>query len=783
MDTSLASDALRARAAKLGYPFVDLAALEISATALALVPESVARSEQLLPLSGEGDALRIALGQPPSAEKLERLRLLLRRAVSVVLAEEELLAAAIDRVYRRVAPRGEPSEAIAGGLTEEPIDFVEVAESPPAEEDTEVLDPEDPQVSRLVQTIISEGLRLGASRVLILPVQERLKVAYRIQDAVYTRKDAPAETLSPLLARLMTMANLSGFIKVVTAGRERRLHVVFKRTRHGLAALLEIAEDDSMADACRAKAAKLGLAFVDLDSRTIPRSVLSLVPEPVAREHHVLPIGLDGGALVLAIGSSLTPETLDRLRFILNRPIALAMAPEGTVLAAIDRYYGPADPETADLMLWELAQSAEPPVAGAQALRLEGPVPAAAQPLLDYLRTLYRDKMLEFFESLRDAAAICRQDSVSGDLEVVFPHAPLTAQMSGSARRYLESKIWMLREAIVSRLEHFLERNPVARRVAMTYSQYLACCQLAENRRVPINPAATPDAWVNFLAALVIRSFPAIDSNGALLHFVNEHLDQISEKLASLVDDPDLAVNPGTIRQQLAELESQTTLDEGIDYDSPPIIHLLELLIAEAVHLRARRVAIVPLADRVEVAYRIQCEAYLRQSLSLRRLYPLLGRLRMVVDLAGEVAITIGQKERHLRVAFHATTHGLAATIDILPDVAAVDACKAQGANAGCEFVNLEETVVPAALFKPIPKTLAWKKSILPLALHEGTLTVVLSAPPAPRRLEELRLIFKRAIAVALAPQDDILAAIYRHYHPATAEPPVTPIARALLGL
>ena len=164
----------------------------------------------------------------------------------------------------------------------------------------------------------------------------------------------------------------------------------------------------------------------------------------------------------------------------------------------------------------------------------------------------------------------------------------------------------------------------------MTYSQYLACGQLAEGRRVSINPTTAPDAWVNFVYAFVTHAFPSIDSNGTLLSFVTEHLDRLSPKIAGLLDDPSLVREVDSAGRQIARLQSQTTTDEPIDFDSPPIVHLVQLLIAESLHLRASRMAVLPLEDRMEVAYRIQSAVYARDSLPLRLLYPVLARLRML---------------------------------------------------------------------------------------------------------------------------------------------------------
>ena len=790
-------------------------AIEIPRSVLETVPEAVARQYGILPVAIEGDTLTILISEPPTPEIVERLRSVLGRPFSTAQAPQRSIRAAIDRHY---APAGmEVGGAAQGAPEDEQIDFVEVADSEKGSEQfSEVLDPDSAPVVRTVQSMIREGLKLGASRILVLPMRDRLKVVYRIQDVVLPGEGPPPEMLYPVLVRLMTMANLSGHIKVRVGKREKRLHTVFKPARHGLSAIIEMGQDTLVIDICRARAAKLGYRFVDLSKVEVPPAVVAAVPERVARENQVLPVSLDGDALTVAIADPRAEDLLDRLRFLLNRPISVVMAPEGAVLAGIEHFYGPSDPEAADLTLWELAQVPETPVDGgrpgadglAQAAGAADDL--AVRPFLDHLHTLYRDKMFGLFEELRRSAKLCRKDDPvaaleqgkvlgpsregprrvgklsgeapdSGDLEVVFPQSHVMSLLPDEARRYVEDKIWVLREAILSRLEHFLERDHVARGVAMTYSLYLACCRLAGGQPASVNPASTTDAWINFLYALVVRSFPSIQSNGALLSFVNEHSDQLAAKIASLLDDASCVVDPASARDWLARLQRQTTTDEPVDFDSPPIVHRLELLIAEAAHVGASRVVLLPRADRVEVAVRVQKAVYRREGLPLRLLFPVLARLRILADPSGALRMAVGGQPRDLRVVFRSAEQGPAARIEIVPEEEAVEACRAQAARMGYAFVQLEDIEVPAALLKRIPEAVAWKKKVLPLSLEEGTLAVALGVPPTARRLDELRLVFNRPISVVMAPQPEILAAIYRHYHPAGAEGPVSPEAAALL--
>ena len=427
------------------------------------------------------------------------------------------------------------------------------------------------------------------------------------------------------------------------------------------------------------------------------------------------------------------------------------------------------------------------PAAGeltAQGLRrqIEAVPRCLAGPVLDHLHIVYRDAMFGLFERVRGSAQLCKQEPATGDLDVVFPQCHFIPLMTLDARRYLENKVWVLREAIIARLENFLEQDAIARGVAMTYAQYLACCQLAEGQQVSINPATARDAWINFLYCFALQSFPTIDSNGALLAFVTERLKELASKVASLLDDPSMVDDPKLARPWLGRLASQTITDEAIDCHSGPIIQLMKLLIAEAFHCRASAILLLPWEDRIEVAYRVQNAVYARDSLPLRLLYPMFARLTVLAKPTGELSLATGKKNRTLQVTFQPTKCGLAALLEIAPDAAMIEACKERAAEHGYELVNLRETEVPAAVLGLVPKAIAWKKVVLPLAVRAGILEVIVANPPGPRRMDELKLAFNCSISIAMAPEDEILAALYRHYHPKGATPTASSVAISMLA-
>ena len=108
----------------------------------------------------------------------------------------------------------------------------------------------------------------------------------------------------------------------------------------------------------RAIAEEHRIDFVDLDEVVIPPNVIELVPESVARENMVLPMSEDDGTLRVIASDPLDLDTFEKLRFILDRKIDIALAPRENILEAINRHYGALEGESADSMLQEFTDTA-----------------------------------------------------------------------------------------------------------------------------------------------------------------------------------------------------------------------------------------------------------------------------------------------------------------------------------------------------------------------------------------------------------------------------------------
>jgi type IV pilus assembly protein PilB len=113
-------------------------------------------------------------------------------------------------------------------------------------------------------------------------------------------------------------------------------------------------------DIMKAKAEQHGLPFIELREIEIPAAVIELVPESLARENIVMPLAQGNGTIKVIMHDPLGFETIEKLRFVLNREIEVALAPKEAIVEAINKYYGRASGETesVDSMLQEFTDTA-----------------------------------------------------------------------------------------------------------------------------------------------------------------------------------------------------------------------------------------------------------------------------------------------------------------------------------------------------------------------------------------------------------------------------------------
>jgi hypothetical protein len=84
--------------------------------------------------------------------------------------------------------------------------------------------------------------------------------------------------------------------------------------------------------------------------------------------------------------------------------------------------------------------------------------------------------------------------------------------------------------------------------------------------------------------------------------------------------------------------------------------------------------------------------------------------------------------------------------------------------SLGLAFLDLSHVTVPLEIIELVPESVARENVILPVALEGGVLTVALSDPADLDTLQKLEFILNRRVRPVLAPREQIVEAINRHY-------------------
>lgn len=82
----------------------------------------------------------------------------------------------------------------------------------------------------------------------------------------------------------------------------------------------------------------------------------------------------------------------------------------------------------------------------------------------------------------------------------------------------------------------------------------------------------------------------------------------------------------------------------------------------------------------------------------------------------------------------------------------------------GMQFVDLTNVTIPASVIELVPESVARENVVLPMSQDEGALKIIISDPSDFDTLQKLQFILNKDITPVLAPREQIVEAINRHY-------------------
>src|SRR5438094_5285383 len=80
------------------------------------------------------------------------------------------------------------------------------------------------------------------------------------------------------------------------------------------------------------------------------------------------------------------------------------------------------------------------------------------------------------------------------------------------------------------------------------------------------------------------------------------------------------------------------------------------------------------------------------------------------------------------------------------------------------QFVNLTDLAIPAAVVELVPESVARENVVMPMSQENGSLKIIMSDPTDFDTLQKLQFILNKDSQPVLAPREQIIEAINRHY-------------------
>jgi type IV pilus assembly protein PilB len=213
-----------------GIPSVNLELFDIEDSVIRLIPQEVAQKYSVLPLSRVGATLTLAMVDPTNVFAMDDIKFMTGLNIEPVVVAEASVQQAIARHYgssreiELAAVRAEVAvETNGNGISQSDLvsldsldfDHETLASEVEVFEDNEEIDlsslarmSEDAPVVRLVNVLMVDALRRGASDIHVEPYEKELRIRFRIDGVLYDVMHPPLKMRDALISRIKIMSKL-----------------------------------------------------------------------------------------------------------------------------------------------------------------------------------------------------------------------------------------------------------------------------------------------------------------------------------------------------------------------------------------------------------------------------------------------------------------------------------------------------------------------------------------------------------------------------------------------
>ncbi|GAB6171447.1 ATPase, T2SS/T4P/T4SS family [Paradesulfitobacterium aromaticivorans] len=250
-------DILRTMQSQLGLPSIDLNRVVVPEQILKMLPETVVRKYTVLPIELTNGQLMVATSDPTDYFALDDIRLASGMMIKPCLAKKGDILKAIDRFYGRSEAVKAAREyakqlgVVQTAATSQTAAVLPQGTGPTAAENEDEATP----IIRFLNTIIENAVNNFASDIHIEPIEEELRVRFRIDGVLREIMRTHISMAGPVVSRVKIMADLNiaerrlpqdGRISYLAAGKAIDLRVSTTPTMYGEKVVLRILDKSSV---------------------------------------------------------------------------------------------------------------------------------------------------------------------------------------------------------------------------------------------------------------------------------------------------------------------------------------------------------------------------------------------------------------------------------------------------------------------------------------------------------------------------------------------------------
>ncbi len=193
---------------ELNIPRANLKNLAVDPKILEIIPEEMARKDNIIPISKNGDILMIAMADPLNIIAIDELRLKTGNQIEPLVETETNLKKALDQHY------GSQMGSIEDVIKTMDSEAIHLEENDDEGDTARLADmAEEAPVIKLVNTVISQALKDGASDIHVEPEEKVVKIRNRIDGILHDTATIPKHLQAAVLSRIKIMSDMNIAVK------------------------------------------------------------------------------------------------------------------------------------------------------------------------------------------------------------------------------------------------------------------------------------------------------------------------------------------------------------------------------------------------------------------------------------------------------------------------------------------------------------------------------------------------------------------------------------------